>query len=132
MLAALRADPRFTPLPADTVPAAECLADVVARVVPYWIDVLVPQLRAGGLPLVVAHGNSLRALITHWDQLSEDEVMEFNVPTGIPLRYDFDARSRPSCRGGSYLDPAAAVRATAAVAVKGRATNESTEVRCDE
>lgn len=119
-LAALRADPRFADLPADTIPPVESLADVVARIVPYWIDVLAADLRAGRLPLVVAHGNSLRALVTHWDRLSEDEVMDLNIPTGIPLRYDFDSDLRPMRRCGQYLDPDAAAEASAAVAREGQ------------
>jgi 2,3-bisphosphoglycerate-dependent phosphoglycerate mutase len=118
-LGALRADPRFAGLPTDTIPPVESLADVVARVVPYWTDVLAADLRAGRLPLVVAHGNSLRALVTHWDRLSEDEVLNLNIPTGIPLRYDFDAGLRPVLRGVRYLDPNAAAQAVAAVAREG-------------
>jgi hypothetical protein len=63
--------------------------------VPYWIDVLAPELRSGRLPLVVAHGNALRTLVAYWDHLSEDDVMALNIPTGIPLRYDFDLDLRP-------------------------------------
>jgi len=118
-LAALRADPCYAGLPADTIPPVESLAGVRARAVPYWIDVLAPELRTRRLPLVVAHGNSIRALVAHWDRLPEDEVMALNIPTGILLRYDFDRDLRPRLRGGRYLDPAAAAHAADAVAREG-------------
>jgi 2,3-bisphosphoglycerate-dependent phosphoglycerate mutase len=119
MLRALRADPRYAGLPAGTVPDCESLADVLARVLPYWIGVIIPDLRAGHTPLVVAHGNSLRALAMHLDDLSEREVEELNIPTGIPLCYDLDEELQPSRRGGRYLDPDAASQASAAVAREG-------------
>ena len=90
------------------------------RVLPYWVDVLTADLLAGRVPLVVAHGNSLRALIMHLDQMSEDEVVELNIPTGIPLCYELDGVLRPRHRGGHYLDPTAAAHAAAAVAKEGR------------
>ena len=114
------ADPRYAALPPDAVPATECLADVVARLLPYWYDAVVPDLRAGGVVLVTAHGNSLRALVKHLDSLGEDEVVGLNIPTGIPLCYDLDDELRPRKPGGEYLDPAAAASAAAAVAAQGR------------
>jgi 2,3-bisphosphoglycerate-dependent phosphoglycerate mutase len=122
-LADLRALPCYADLPADTVPPVESLADVLARAVPYWIDVLAVELRAGRTPLVVAHGNALRALTAHWDRCSEQEIVDLNIPTGIPLRYDFDADLRPLRRGGRYLDPVAAAHASAAVAREGTAAD---------
>lgn len=119
--AALREDPRYADLPAGTVPDTESLADVHARLLPYWIDVLAADLRAGRTPLVVAHGNSLRALVMHLDGLTEHEVAELNIPTGIPLEYHLDSRLRPNSGGGRYLDHEAATRAAAAVAGEGGA-----------
>jgi 2,3-bisphosphoglycerate-dependent phosphoglycerate mutase len=113
-------DPRYAALPPEDRPLTECLADVVRRLVPYWIDAIVPDLRAGRTVLVTAHGNSLRALCMHLDGLSEEAVVALNIPTGIPLRYDLDDDLRPQKRGGTYLDPAAAKEAIAAVANQGR------------
>jgi 2,3-bisphosphoglycerate-dependent phosphoglycerate mutase len=84
-------DARYRMLTPDQLPAAECLADVVVRVLPYWHDVIVPQLRAGLDVLVTAHGNSLRALMLHLEGIGTDEISEVNVPTGVPRRYEFDA-----------------------------------------
>ena len=85
-----RADRRYGGLAPDVLPASECLRDVVARVLPYWYDTIVPQLRAGWTVLVVAHGNSLRALAKHLEAIPDDEIAELNIPTGVPRRYDFD------------------------------------------
>lgn len=68
------------------LPASECLADVVDRLVPYWVDRIIPDLRAGKTVLVAAHGNSLRALVKHLDGIGEDTITELNIPTGIPRR----------------------------------------------
>jgi 2,3-bisphosphoglycerate-dependent phosphoglycerate mutase len=87
-------DPRYRDVPAYVLPATECLADVVARVLPYWEDAIVPDLLAegprGGAVLVVAHGNSLRALRKHIDDIGDDEITELEIPTGIPYRYQLD------------------------------------------
>lgn len=88
-------DERYADLPPELVPAAECLKDVVERMLPYWYDAIVPDLRAGHTVLVAAHGNSLRALVKHLDGISDDEIPELNIPTGMPLRYDLDADMRP-------------------------------------
>ncbi|HEY2831581.1 MAG TPA: phosphoglyceromutase [Sporichthyaceae bacterium] len=112
-------DPRYAALPDEIVPRTECLADVVRRMLPYWYDDIVPDLRAGGLVLVVAHGNSLRALVKHLDGMSDAAVVGLNVPTGIPLYYRLDASLRPIVSGGEYLDPKAAADAAAAVAAQG-------------
>ena len=113
-------DPRYAALPPELRPRTECLADVVARMIPYWYDAIVPDLRAGRTVLVAAHGNSLRALIKHLDGMTEDAVVGLNVPTGIPLHYDLDEDMRPHSAGGSYLDPAAAAAAIEAVKNQGR------------
>lgn len=113
-------DPRYARLAGDVVPQTECLADVVVRLLPYWYDSIVPDLRAGETVLVVAHGNSLRALVKHLDGLGEQEVVGLNIPTGEPLRYELDDALRPLVRGGEYLDREAAQAAAAAVAAQGR------------
>jgi 2,3-bisphosphoglycerate-dependent phosphoglycerate mutase len=113
-------DPRYAALPPEVRPRTECLADVVARMLPYWYDAIVPDLRVGTPVLVAAHGNSLRALVKHLDGLSEDAVVGLNIPTGIPLRYDLDDDLRPVTLGGSYLDPDAAAAAIEAVKNQGR------------
>ncbi|MCS0603703.1 2,3-bisphosphoglycerate-dependent phosphoglycerate mutase [Streptomyces sp. LP11] len=118
-LVRLRADPRYATLRPDAVPAVESQADVTARVVPYWADVLAPRLRTGAVVLVVAHGNSLRALVTVLDGLDEAGVQRLDIPTGAPLRYDFDPDLRSVARGGTYLDPGAARAGAAAVAAEG-------------
>lgn len=86
------ADPRYRLLPPDVLPGSECLADVVARVLPYWYDAIAPQLMAGLDVIVVAHGNSLRALLKHLEGVSADDIAEINIPTGVPRRYRFDER----------------------------------------
>ena len=113
-------DPRYAALPDEVRPRTECLADVVDRMLPYWYDAVVPDLRAGSTVCIAAHGNSLRALVKHLDGMSEEAVVSLNIPTGIPLVYKLDADMRPVTRGGEYLDPAAAQDAIAAVANQGR------------
>jgi 2,3-bisphosphoglycerate-dependent phosphoglycerate mutase len=114
------ADPRYAQLPDELLPRTECLRDVLARLLPYWHDQLIPDLAAGRTVLVVAHGNSLRALIKHLDDISDADIAELNVPTGMPLVYDLDERFRPATRGGRYLDPEAAELAAEAVRAQGR------------
>jgi 2,3-bisphosphoglycerate-dependent phosphoglycerate mutase len=113
-------DPRYAGLPPALLPRTESLADVSARLLPYWYDAIVPDLRAGHTVLVTAHGNSLRALVAHLDRLSPSEILGLNIPTGMPLVYRLDAGLGPTVRGGSYLDPAAAAVAAAQVAGQGR------------
>jgi 2,3-bisphosphoglycerate-dependent phosphoglycerate mutase len=113
-------DPRYAELPPELVPRSECLKDVVERLLPYWDDAIVPDLRAGATVLVAAHGNSLRALVKHLDDIGEREIVELNIPTGIPLRYDLDDRLRPLSAGGTYLDPQAAADSIEAVKHQGR------------
>ncbi|OIN80305.1 phosphoglyceromutase [Mycobacterium malmoense] len=112
-------DPRYANIGGG--PLTECLADVVVRFLPYFTDVIVPDLRSGKTVLIVAHGNSLRALVKYLDQMSDEEIVGLNIPTGIPLRYDLDADLRPVVPGGTYLDPEAAAAGAAAVASQGRA-----------
>jgi 2,3-bisphosphoglycerate-dependent phosphoglycerate mutase len=112
-------DPRYANIGGG--PLTECLADVVARFLPYFTDVIVPDLRTGKTVLIVAHGNSLRALVKYLDQMSDDDVVALNIPTGIPLRYELDVDMRPVVAGGTYLDPEAAAAGAAAVASQGRA-----------
>jgi 2,3-bisphosphoglycerate-dependent phosphoglycerate mutase len=112
-------DPRYAGLPRDLLPRTESLADVRARLLPYWYDTIAPGLRAGATVLVVAHSNSLRALVAHLDGLSHEEVMTLNIPTGIPLRYALDERLVPAERGGRYLEPDEAAVAVRAVADEG-------------
>ena len=113
-------DPRYASLPPELKPRTECLKDVLLRALPYWYDQIVPDLLAGRTVLVAAHGNSLRAIVKHLDQISDEAIAGLNIPTGIPLRYDLDETMRPVTVGGTYLDPAAAKEAAAAVANQGR------------
>ncbi|MDQ3628493.1 MAG: phosphoglyceromutase [Actinomycetota bacterium] len=114
------ADVRYADLPPELLPRTECLADVLDRMLPYWYDAVVPDLRAGGTVLVTAHGNSLRALVKHLDDIDEQRIVGLNIPTGIPLLYELDDSLRPLTRGGEYLDPAAAAEAIEAVRNQGR------------
>ena len=114
------ADPRYADLPDELRPRTECLKDVVERMLPYWYDAVVPDLREGRTVLVAAHGNSLRALVKHLDGMSDDAVVGLNIPTGIPLLYSLDAGLRPTTPGGEYLDPDAAAASIEAVKNQGR------------
>lgn len=108
-------DERYASLAPDLLPASECLKDVVARMLPYWYDSIVSDLRLGRTVMVAAHGNSLRALVKHLDQISDDEITDLNIPTGIPLVYELDDNLCPL--SSRYLgDPEAAKAAAAAVA----------------
>jgi 2,3-bisphosphoglycerate-dependent phosphoglycerate mutase len=111
------ADPRYAELPPDVVPRTECLKDTLIRVLPYWADGIVPDLRAGRVTLVAAHGNSLRALVKHLEGISDDDIAELNIPTGNPLVYELDDALVPT--GPSrYLDPEAAAAGAAEVAAQ--------------
>ncbi|HEY7147041.1 MAG TPA: phosphoglyceromutase [Streptosporangiaceae bacterium] len=114
------ADPRYAHLPAELMPRTECLKDVVGRLLPYWYDVLIPALASGQTVLVVAHGNSLRALVKHLDGIGDAEITGLNIPTGMPLVYELDERFAPLVPGGRYLDPVAAAAAAEAVSNQGR------------
>jgi 2,3-bisphosphoglycerate-dependent phosphoglycerate mutase len=107
-------DPRYAGI---DVPATECLKDVVARMVPYWESAIATELRAKTV-LVAAHGNSLRALVKHLEDISDEDIAGLNIPTGIPLRYELDENLRPVGKG-EYLDPEAAAAGAAAVASQG-------------
>jgi 2,3-bisphosphoglycerate-dependent phosphoglycerate mutase len=90
-----RHDPRYAGLPPDVLPAAECLADVVVRMLPYWHDAICADLAASVTVLVAAHGNSLRALVKHLDGIADDDIVGLNIPTGIPMVYELDDAFRP-------------------------------------
>ena len=111
-------DPRYLDL-GNEMPKSECLKDVVARMLPYWESAIVPDLKAGATVLVAAHGNSLRALVKHLDGISDSEISELTIPTGIPLHYVLDANLKPT-KAGEYLDPVAAAEAIKAVANQGK------------
>jgi 2,3-bisphosphoglycerate-dependent phosphoglycerate mutase len=113
-------DPRYAGLPSDARPSTECLKDVGVRLLPWWQDSMVPVLRSGQTLLVAAHGNSLRALVKHLDNISDTDIAGLNIPTGIPLVYRLDHHLAPTVPGGEYLDPDAAVAAAAAVANQGK------------
>ena len=103
-----------------SAPKTECLKDVITRMLPYWDEAIVPDLKSGKRVLVTAHGNSLRALVKHLDGISDADIAGLNIPTGIPLYYKLDANFKPVVKGGEYLDPAAAKDAIAAVANQGK------------
>ncbi|MDS1270239.1 phosphoglyceromutase [Lipingzhangella sp. LS1_29] len=113
-------DPRYAQLPPELMPRTECLADVVARLLPYWYDAIVADLAADRTVLVAAHGNSLRALVKHLDGVDDTTIAGLNIPTGIPLVYDLDESFTPRRTGGQYLDPEAAREAIEAVRNQGR------------
>ena len=113
-------DARYADLPPEARPRSECLKDVMARMLPYWYDAVVPDLGHDRTVLIVAHGNSLRALVKHLDGIGDAAIAELNIPTGIPLVYQLDDAYRPVTPGGSYLDPAAAAEAAEAVRNQGR------------
>ncbi len=112
-------DPRYADL-GELMPVTECLKDVVERMVPYWESDIIPDLKAGKVVLVAAHGNSLRALVKHLDGISDDDIAGLNIPTGMPLVYRLDEDFTPIVPGGEYLDPEAAAAAAAAVANQGK------------
>jgi 2,3-bisphosphoglycerate-dependent phosphoglycerate mutase len=113
-------DPRYHNLKPEQIPLTECLKDTVARVIPFWNDSIAPALRRGRRAIVVAHGNSLRALIKHLDGVSDEAIVDLNIPTGQPLVYEFDEALQP-LRHYYLGDPEEIARATAAVAAQGRA-----------
>jgi 2,3-bisphosphoglycerate-dependent phosphoglycerate mutase len=117
-------DRRYGLLAPDALPATECLKDVIERVLPYWYDAVVPQLRHGMTVLVVAHGNSLRALVKHLEGISDDEISELNIPTGAPRTYEFDASLQVT--SAEYLGDAQAVAAAAAAVAQQSASSPNT------
>ena len=110
-------DPRYAFLP--EVPRTECLKDVVERFLPYYIDVILPQVLEGKTVMVAAHGNSLRALVKYLDNISDEDIAALNIPTGMPLVYEIDGNGKVLNPGGTYLDPEAAAAGAAAVASQG-------------
>ena len=113
-------DPKYKDMPSSEIPLTECLKDVVKRVIPYWQESIVPDLQAEKTVLVVAHGNSLRALIKYLENISDEDIAKLNLPTGIPLLYRLDENFKPIVFGGEYLDPQAAKEAINAVANQGK------------
>jgi 2,3-bisphosphoglycerate-dependent phosphoglycerate mutase len=114
-----RRDPRYAAVPPDELPSTESLADVCRRLLPHWRSVIATDVAAGWTTLVVAHGNSLRALCMILDGLSPEEVRSLHIPTGVPLRYDLDDSLLPQVSGGAYLDPSAAAAGIAEDAAAG-------------
>ena len=112
-------DPRYADLGA-AMPKTECLKDVIVRMLPYWEEAIVPDLKSGKVVLVTAHGNSLRALVKHLDGISDADIAGLNIPTGIPLLYELDGNLKPVKAGGEYLDADAAKAAIEAVANQGK------------
>jgi len=112
-------DPRYHDLPPEDIPLTECLQDTVARFLPYWNETISPQVKAGKRVLICAHGNSLRALVKYLDNLSEQEVLELNIPTGVPLVYELDDNLKP-VRNYYLGDQAKIEQAMQAVANQGK------------
>lgn len=110
-------DPRYA---GEPVPKAECLKDVLERALPYWTSDIVPDLKAGKVVLIAAHGNSIRSLVKFLDDIDDDSIVGVNIPTGIPLVYTLDENLKPMTKGGEYLDPEAAAESIAAVANQGK------------
>ena len=116
-------DPRYAGLTADELPKTECLKDTVARMLPYWHEKIAPAILGGQRVIIAAHGNSLRALVKYLDEVPESEIVELNIPTGIPLVYELDAELKPIKH--YYLgDPEAIARAQQAVANQGKAKKD--------
>ncbi len=113
-------DPRYSGLNEKDIPLTECLKDTVARVVPYWVDNIVPAIKSGKKIIIAAHGNSLRALVKYLDNVPDDKIVELNIPTGVPLVYELDDNLKPVSH--KYLGDAEAIaKAQAAVANQGKA-----------
>ena len=112
------ADPRYA---GEPIPDTEALSNVIDRLMPYWEDEIVPDLKTGKTVLLGAHGNSLRAIVKMLDDISDEEITGLNIPTGIPLYYELDEETlKPVTKGGQYLDPEAAAAAIEAVANQGK------------
>jgi 2,3-bisphosphoglycerate-dependent phosphoglycerate mutase len=108
-------DPRYAGLKKEDIPLTECLKDTVERFLPYWHETIAPAVRAGRRVIIAAHGNSLRALVKYLDSISEEAIVEYNIPTGIPLVYELNDDLTP-IRNYYLGDPEAVARATRAVA----------------
>ena len=113
-------DPRYRGLSPAELPRTECLKDTVARFLPYWHESIVPAVKAGKKVIIAAHGNSLRALVKYLDNISDEEIVGLNIPTGIPLVYELDDQLKP-IRHYYLGDPEEVARAAAAVANQGKA-----------
>ncbi|WP_072344152.1 phosphoglyceromutase [Actinomyces urinae] len=110
-------DPRYA---GEPIPATECLKDVLERLLPYWDEQIVPDIKSGKTVLIAAHGNSLRAIVKHLDDVSDEDISAVNIPTGVPLLYELDEETlKPIKKGGTYLDPEAEAK-IAAVAAQGK------------
>ena len=109
-------DPRYS---GEPIPRTECLEQVLERLLPYWDQEIVPELKSGKTVMVAAHGNSLRAIVKHLDQISDEDISGLNIPTGVPLYYELDENLQPVKKGGTYLDPGAEAK-IAAVANQGK------------
>jgi 2,3-bisphosphoglycerate-dependent phosphoglycerate mutase len=118
-----RFDPRYAKLQAQQLPSTECLKDTVDRVLPFWNESIAPAIRKGRRVLVSAHGNSLRALIKHLDDVSEEDIVALNIPTGQPLVYELDENLKP-IKHYYLADPAVIEAALAAVAAQGKAKQD--------
>lgn len=112
-------DARYADL-GEKIPRTECLKDVVGRLVPYLTNEIAQDLKTGKNVLITAHGNSIRAIVKHIDCISDSDIAEINIPTGIPLLYEFDVNFEPKVKGGIYLDPIAAAASITAVANQGK------------
>jgi 2,3-bisphosphoglycerate-dependent phosphoglycerate mutase len=112
-------DTRYASLRPEEIPLTECLKDTIERALPFWHEVIAPAVRAGQRVMISAHGNSLRGLVKYFDNISDQDIVELNIPTGIPLVYDLDEELKPLCH--FYLgDPGAVMRAAQAVADQGK------------
>ena len=112
-------DPRYQGLSASELPLTECLKDTVARFLPYWHQTIVPTIQAGKKVIIAAHGNSLRALVKYLDDISDEEIVGLNIPTGVPLVYELDDQLKP-IRHYYLGDPEEVAKAAAAVANQGK------------
>jgi 2,3-bisphosphoglycerate-dependent phosphoglycerate mutase len=116
-------DRRYTDIPDRDLPRTECLKDTVVRFLPYWQETIAPAIRAGRRVIIAAHGNSLRALVKHLDRVSDDDITELNIPTGMPLLYELDDNLRPLHH--EYIgDPEQVRKAQEAVAQQGKAAKK--------
>ena len=120
-------DPRYADLPPEVLPRTECLKDVVERMLPYWVDGIVPDLRAGKVVLVAAHGNSLRALVKHLEGISDADIAGLNIATGVPWVYDLGEALYPASDRRQLGDPEAIRKATEAVARQGAPAPDAEE-----
>ncbi|WP_066082145.1 phosphoglyceromutase [Pseudoclavibacter albus] len=112
-------DPRYAKTEGE-MPKSECLKDVLERFLPYWEEEIAPTLVSGKTVMITAHGNSLRALVKHLEQISDEDIAGLNIPTGIPLVYKIDPATKMPIGKGEYLDPEAAAAGAAAVASQGK------------